>query len=192
MSQGQQPNTVLIMSDQHNAHFMGWHRHVNRIATIIILVASLGIFTVNNAWAEGKPLRIMPLGDSITAGYTDNPKWAHPFEFGYRSGLYRRLKKAGLDFVFVGDSQEPFDRKYGDPTHGGAVSPKLDLRALKQHGHRGYGGWRIDQIQKWELVGSTVCRLQRLHSRSPGAGLRGEGARDQHGQPARAFSDRSR
>jgi len=98
--------------------------------------------------AEKDPLRIMPLGDSITAGYTDNSKWAHPFEFGYRSGLYRRLKNAGHDFVFVGDSKEPFDNKYGDPTHGGTVSPKLDLRKLNQDGHRGYGGWGTNSIQK--------------------------------------------
>ncbi|HVJ46116.1 MAG TPA: thrombospondin type 3 repeat-containing protein, partial [Luteolibacter sp.] len=38
------------------------------------------------------PLRIMPVGDSITAGYTDNPTWNEPFNFGYRSGLYTRLK----------------------------------------------------------------------------------------------------
>ena len=29
-------------------------------------------------------VRIMCLGDSITAGYTDNPDWDVPFEFGYR------------------------------------------------------------------------------------------------------------
>ena len=50
----------------------------------------------------------MPLGDSITAGYTDNPDWAHPFEFGYRSGLHKRMTAAGQDFVFVGESPEPF------------------------------------------------------------------------------------
>jgi hypothetical protein len=34
--------------------------------------------------AAAKPLRILCVGDSITAGYTDNPTWDVPFEFGYR------------------------------------------------------------------------------------------------------------
>jgi lysophospholipase L1-like esterase len=90
----------------------------------------------------------MPLGDSITAGYTDNPKWDHSFEFGYRSGLYRRLDNAGVEFIFAGQSEEPFNNMYGDPTHGGAVSPSFDLREVGQDGHRGYGGWSINAIQK--------------------------------------------
>ncbi len=90
----------------------------------------------------------MPLGDSITAGYTDNPAWDHPFEFGYRSGLHKRLTAAGLDFVFVGESPEPFCGKHGDPTHGGPVLPAYDLRKWNQAGHRGYGGWKIPQIQE--------------------------------------------
>jgi lysophospholipase L1-like esterase len=98
--------------------------------------------------ADAAPLRIMPLGDSITAGYTDNPQWQHRFEFGYRSGLYQRMKKAGYNFVFVGGSAEPFDKRFGDPTHGGSVSPEVDLRKMGQDGHRGYGGWNIAGIQK--------------------------------------------
>ncbi|MEY3896370.1 MAG: hypothetical protein RLZZ214_1890 [Verrucomicrobiota bacterium] len=102
------------------------------------------------------PLRIMPVGDSITAGYTDNAPanytgnpalyWTVPFEFGYRRQLYQLLENAGYDFVFVGASQEPFVSAYGDPTHGGTVSPTFDLRPIGQNGHRGYGGIRINQI----------------------------------------------
>ncbi len=99
-------------------------------------------FTTVNA----APLRIMPLGDSITAGYTDNPNWNVPFEFGYRSRLYTLLTNAGYDFVLVGGSLEPFNNIYGDPTKGGTVSPPLDLRPLGQNGHRGYGGKTIDFI----------------------------------------------
>ncbi len=94
--------------------------------------------------AEAAPLRIMPLGDSITAGYTDNPTWNVPFEFGYRSRLCTLLTNAGYDFVFVGGSLEPFNNAYGDPTQGGTVSPVLDLRPLGQNGHRGYGGVSIN------------------------------------------------
>ena len=88
------------------------------------------------------PLRIMCVGDSITAGYTDNPKWAVPFEFGYRSGLYRRLTQAGYRFQFVGESPEPWNGRFGQP---GNV-PKLDLRVQNQDHHRGYGGWGTQKI----------------------------------------------
>ncbi len=98
--------------------------------------------------SAGDTLRIMPLGDSITAGYTDNPDWNHPFEFGYRSGLYRRLKNAGMAFVFVGQSPEPWNNVFGDPTHGGTVAPELDLRDVGQDGHRGYGGASIARIRR--------------------------------------------
>jgi lysophospholipase L1-like esterase len=94
-----------------------------------------------------RAVRIMPLGDSITAGYTDNPAWEHPFEFGYRSGLHKRMTAAGWDFVFVGGSPEPFCGKSGDPTLGGSVLPAYDLRTWKQANHRGYGGWKIPEIQ---------------------------------------------
>jgi hypothetical protein len=100
-------------------------------------------------------LRIMPLGDSITVGFTDNPAWSHPFEFGYRSGLNKRLKEAGHDFTFVGSSKEPFTnpKRFGDPTHGGTVSPVLDLRPLNQNGHHGHGGFSIEglrgHVAKW-------------------------------------------
>ncbi len=102
----------------------------------------------------------MPLGDSITAGYTDNPNWQHPFNFGYRSGLVQRLRQTDIKFEMVGQSAEPFDNRFGDPTkpvidpdekHSTVIQafqPTLDLRALKQNGHRGYGGWRIPQIEK--------------------------------------------
>lgn len=91
--------------------------------------------------AADQPLRIMCMGDSITVGYTDNPGWTnHPFEFGYRSGLYSALNNAGYNFLFVGGSTEPWTGISGDPTNGGTYTPPLDLREFGQDGHRGYGG----------------------------------------------------
>ena len=101
--------------------------------------AQLACSTLLNA----APLRIMPLGDSITCGYTDNPNWNVPFEFGYRGPLYTLLKNAGYEFQFVGACPQPFDNYSGDPTRGGTVAPTLDLRPLGQNGHRGYGGVSI-------------------------------------------------
>lgn len=92
------------------------------------------------------PLRIMPLGDSITAGYTDSGTWEHPFAFGYRAPLYQLLIAEGIDFEFVGASEEPFDNRFGDPTFGGLQRPAFDLGEIGADHHRGYGGWGIDQI----------------------------------------------
>ena len=90
-------------------------------------------------------LKIMPIGDSITAGYTDNPNWTDGFNYGYRSGLYDRLKATGLDFKFVGGSPELVPTTLGGRPVGavdGSVVPfpSRNLFALGQSGHRGYGG----------------------------------------------------
>jgi hypothetical protein len=57
-----------------------------------ILVSLLTATTLSAA----NPYRILVIGDSISVGYTDNPNWTVPFEFGYRSGLYTRLTNSGL------------------------------------------------------------------------------------------------
>ena len=90
------------------------------------------------------PLRIMPVGDSITAGYTDNPMWATPFTFGYRDTLYTRLTNAGYNIQYVGTSSEPWNNLYGTPTPPPTGS--LDLRTINQDHHRGYGGWNVSAI----------------------------------------------
>jgi len=109
--------------------------------TIVVLI----FFSTGNLLqaANKTPLRIMPLGDSITAGYT-NAKWQHPFNYGYRSGLYKLLQKTSCKFEFVGESPEPWDGKWGVP----ANKPSTDLRELQIDKHRGYGGWNIIGIQK--------------------------------------------
>ncbi len=110
---------------------------------------------IDPADAASAPLRIMPMGDSITAGYTDNPNWTVPFNFGYRSALYNHLNDAGCRFLFVGTSPEPWDNKWGDPTFGGTVIPTFDLRPLGQDHHEGYGGIPIVRIQA--LVANRIA-----------------------------------
>jgi hypothetical protein len=85
------------------------------------------------------PLRIMPMGDSITVGYT-NADWSGgAFEFGYRSGLYTLLSNAGYNFRFIGNSTEPWT--FRDPrTTDPAWPPTIDLVALGQDGNNGYAG----------------------------------------------------
>jgi lysophospholipase L1-like esterase len=93
-------------------------------------------------------VKIMPLGDSITAGFTDNPTWNEPFEFGYRGPLAKLMVNGGVPFHFVGRSAEPFSNTSGDPTHGGTVYPVNELRdpGIDQGNHRGYGGYSITDI----------------------------------------------
>jgi hypothetical protein len=92
------------------------------------------------------PIRIMVVGDSVSVGYTDNPKWTVPFEFGFRSGLYQRLTNSGMAVQFVGGSLEPWNGgargTYGVPTN----TPTLDLRKLGQDHCAAYGGRKISYV----------------------------------------------
>ncbi|MBL1111418.1 SGNH hydrolase [Streptomyces sp. 110] len=65
-------------------------------------------------------VRIMPLGDSITDGFT-------PYPGGYRVGLWQRLAAGGYTVDFVG-SRSNGPAELGD------------------HDHEGHSGWRIDQL----------------------------------------------
>jgi len=103
-------------------------------------------FTGATALLAADPYRILVVGDSISVGYTDNPKWTVPFQFGFRSGLYTRLTNSGLAFQFVGNSREPWNGgskgTFGVPTN----ALKLDLRALGQDHCEGYGGKKSGYI----------------------------------------------
>jgi GDSL-like Lipase/Acylhydrolase family len=98
------------------------------------------------------PYRVCPMGDSITAGYTDNPNWTVPFNFGYRSGLYTRLTNSGVSFQFVGTSPEPWNGADGTVTN----IPAVDLRVVDQDHHEGYGGkttaFVLSNIGNWLAV----------------------------------------
>ncbi|MFC8077743.1 GDSL-type esterase/lipase family protein [Streptomyces sp. NPDC057307] len=65
-------------------------------------------------------VRIMPLGDSITDGFT-------PYPGGYRVSLWQRLAAGGHTVDFVGS-------KSNGPAE------------LGDHDHEGHSGWRIDQL----------------------------------------------
>ncbi|MZD10047.1 SGNH hydrolase [Streptomyces sp. SID5785] len=65
-------------------------------------------------------VRVMPLGDSLTDGFT-------PYPGGYRVGLWQRLTADGHTVDFVG-SQSNGPAELGD------------------HDHEGHSGWRIDQL----------------------------------------------
>lgn len=93
---------------------MNTHRtHIPTVAGIVWLTIG--------AFASGvEPLRIMPLGDSITCG---------TYPGGYRTRLWNDLAAAHYSVDFVGASTSN-----PDPAH------------LPDPDHNGYGGYRIEQL----------------------------------------------
>jgi lysophospholipase L1-like esterase len=82
-------------------------------------------------------IRIMPVGDSITYGYTDG-SLTNDITVGYRQKLYLDLLKLGYNVNFVGNLMS-----------GQSVSPAFD------YDHEGHPGWRdeevADRIYSWLL-----------------------------------------
>lgn len=81
---------------------------------------------------QAQSIRIMPLGDSITAGV--GPQFSNFFPnpltlSGYRAPLWEKLKDAEYDVDFVGSKSE-----------GSAVSPAFDTD------HSGYINYKSEQI----------------------------------------------
>jgi len=74
-----------------------------------------------------RPLTILPLGDSITWGYTPNA----PLTGGYRARLYKDFAAHGQTVHFVGSIVDVYS-KY--------------LTGVHEDHHEGHGGYRIDQI----------------------------------------------
>lgn len=100
-------------------------RTVFRLAAAALMAGAL-LATPAPAGAEvtpvgDEPIRVMPLGDSITYGI------GTPEENSYRKDLYRRLTRAGLDVDFVGSQRS-----------GTGADPD----------HEGHPGWTITQISE--------------------------------------------
>ncbi|MGH3730764.1 MAG: GDSL-type esterase/lipase family protein, partial [Micromonosporaceae bacterium] len=89
-------------------------------------------------------VNVMPLGDSLTWGYT--VKNGTPVVVdGYRKDLWTRLRKVGMNVNFVGSCPRPWDewKCNGDGTMG-------------DNNHEGHSGFRIDQlsanVSRWMAV----------------------------------------
>jgi lysophospholipase L1-like esterase len=80
------------------------------------------VLNTNQPPSQTRPIRIMPLGDSITWGYPNAPVTG-----GYRLSLYQLLTNANIPMDFVGTQ----------------VSP---APGLFYPNHEGHSGYRIDQI----------------------------------------------
>lgn len=98
-------------------HFASFECYVGKFRAFLVLVFTVGIVS-----AEGEPLRIMPLGDSITQGSRDS----------YRRPLWFKLRQAGMNVDFVGS----MSRGYG-----------LSFKTQDFDGdHEGHWGWRADEV----------------------------------------------
>ena len=104
-----------------------------RFAIIICLLSGLTsgaveIFAADSIPAQEQPIRIMPLGDSITAGeHYGYPTYGE--RTGYRKPLYDLLVADGYDVDFVGSLNWGYD-----------ITPAFDCD------HEGHPGWTAKQI----------------------------------------------
>ncbi len=80
---------------------------------------------------ECSPVRVMPLGDSLTAGGAGDPQ----FYDSYRYELWRMMHAAGLSVRFVGD-QDGLSAVATNPPPGSGLAPG-------SFAHSGHGGWTI-------------------------------------------------
>ena len=89
------------------------------------LVVALGLGGIaGTAAVAQEPVRIMPLGDSITQGRRSQP--------GYRPILWRRLAQAGYRVDFVGSLHATVE--------GSVLDGDFDAD------HEGHWGWRADEV----------------------------------------------
>ena len=100
--------------------------------------------------ADQPPVRIMPLGDSITQGYTES----------YRRPLWLALRKAGWDVDFVGSMSQGYA--------GGVESNDYDSD------HEGHWGWFADEvlerIDEWSAEAEPQIVLMHLGTNDVGSG----------------------
>ncbi len=87
-------------------------------------MVAAGLCFPATASAQTAPIRIMPLGDSITDGSAnDSPDGVG----GYRGNLYSQLTNAGYNVDYIG-------------------SMTINSSLVPDPNHEGHSGWRIDQL----------------------------------------------
>lgn len=78
---------------------------------------------------ETVPLKLMPIGDSITQGWSDR--------YSYRYPLWKKLIDAGASVDFVGSLDENYKGSPEWPAYRGLAFDS---------DHEGHWGWRVDEI----------------------------------------------
>lgn len=115
-------------------------------AKLLILQVTCCMLCLSAGNALAALVKIDCIGDSLTVGYTNPTSWTVPYTFGYRGGLYTRLANAGYNVQYVGNSGEPWSLPFGSSFGVPATVQGVDLRALGQDKHRGYGGVTTSQL----------------------------------------------
>lgn len=111
---------------------------------------------------DGRPLRIMPLGDSITDGLQ--------FPGGYRTRLWQLAQRGGQAIDFVGSQRNGQNANLPDPDHEG--HPGWTIQQLDQYAAQWVHTYRPDVIllhigtnnfwENGELPSLAPARLARL------------------------------
>src|SRR5215208_7092891 len=105
------------------ASLRSWRSYIPvGVGAVLALIAVLALWWrpwTSSCPAGDGPIRIMPLGDSLTDGFN--------VPGGYRIELWSRLAAEGLCIDFVGSL-----------ANGPSTLPDRD--------HEGHSGWRIDQV----------------------------------------------
>ena len=108
---------------------LNWTR-ISKGLSILFLLTVLSFTVVGDSWegitarANGTPIVVMPLGDSITVGKYSGPNpnpGANSDDIGYRKDLYNLLIGAytNVDFDFVGTNSNGFSNDFPEPEHEG-------------------------------------------------------------------------
>jgi len=105
-----------------------------------VLFFSLGIIIASPVNAV---IKIMPLGDSITQGYSSGVS-DPDYMVSYRKSLWDLLEVSGYELDFVGSLN-----------NGSAVFGDLDLAD-----HEGHPGWRDDEIVNGRLTDPSAGKLE--------------------------------
>lgn len=106
-----------------------------RLVTALALLAGIG----RSVDAAAPPIRIMPLGDSLTQGIGE--------QVGYRYPLYYNLQSGGLNVDFVGSLNTTFN---GTPD----PSAYPNYNTTFDRDHEGHTGYRADEVPPF--LGSTI------------------------------------
>ena len=85
----------------------------------------LGYLLISTLFSYAQPIKIMPLGDSITYGDIANPE---NIRKGYRNYLWYKLEEANYDVDFVGSRSA-----------GKGIKPKFDTDNEGYYGYTSYG-----------------------------------------------------
>ena len=99
---------------------------ISKSISIFLLLVIMSFGIVGDSWdgstalANGSPIKVMPLGDSITVGKYSGPIVTSPAgdydDIGYREDLYNLLTGVGYSVDFVGTN---FNGVISDPDHEG-------------------------------------------------------------------------